>query len=64
MQESFADLSGARRSPLPQPPTWMRSLLTTVRTARAWSYNEQLREILERKQISVVRTMLVHCVLE
>ena len=34
--------------------------LTTVRTARAWAYKEQLREILERKQINVVRAMLAH----
>jgi transposase len=34
--------------------------ITTVRTARAWAYKEQLREILERKQIHVVRTMLAH----
>jgi transposase len=34
--------------------------MTTVRTARAWLYNEQLREILERKQINVVRGMLEH----
>lgn len=34
--------------------------LTTVRTARAWLYKEQLREILQRKQINVVRTMLQH----
>lgn len=34
--------------------------LTTVRTARAWVYKEQLREILERKQINVVRAMLKH----
>lgn len=32
--------------------------MTTVRTARAWVYKEQLREILERKQINVVRNML------
>lgn len=32
----------------------------TVRTARAWLYKEQLREILERKQINVVRQMLRH----
>lgn len=31
-----------------------------VRTARAWVYKEQLREILERKQINVVRHMLEH----
>jgi hypothetical protein len=34
--------------------------MTTVRTARAWLYKEQLREILERKQINVVRSMLEH----
>lgn len=34
--------------------------MTTVRTARAWVYKEQLREILERKQINVVRGMLQH----
>lgn len=34
--------------------------MTTVRTARAWVYKEQLREILERKQINVVRDMLQH----
>ena len=34
--------------------------MTIKRTARAWSYKEQLREILERKQINVVRTMLTH----
>jgi transposase len=34
--------------------------MTTVRTARAWLYKEQLREILERKQINVVRAMLQH----
>lgn len=34
--------------------------MATVRTARAWVYKEQLREILERKQINVVRAMLQH----
>ena len=34
--------------------------MTTVRTARAWLYKERLREILERKQINVVRCMLEH----
>jgi len=34
--------------------------MTTVRTARAWVYKERLREILERKQINVVRAMLHH----
>ncbi|MGH8472616.1 MAG: ISL3 family transposase [Gammaproteobacteria bacterium] len=32
--------------------------LTTKRTARAWRYREQLREILNRKQVNVVRAML------
>jgi transposase len=32
--------------------------VTTKRTARAWAYKEQLREILERKQVNVVRDML------
>ncbi len=32
--------------------------LTTKRTARAWVYRENLREILNRKQINVVRAML------
>ena len=34
--------------------------MTTVRTARAWVYKEQLREILARKQINVARDMLKH----
>jgi transposase len=34
--------------------------MTTARTARAWAYKEQLRQILERKQINVVRDMLKH----
>jgi len=34
--------------------------MTTLRTARAWLYKEQLRQILERKQINVVRAMLLH----
>jgi len=33
---------------------------TRLRTARAWVYKEQLREILERRQINVVRAMLAH----
>ena len=32
--------------------------VATKRTARAWLYKEQLREIMERKQVNVVRTML------
>jgi transposase len=34
------------------------SQYTTKRTARAWLYREQLRDILERKQINVVSQML------
>ena len=34
--------------------------MTSVRTARAWLYKERLREILERKQINVVRALLEH----
>jgi len=34
--------------------------MTVKRTARAWVYKEQLREILERMQINVVRAMLEH----
>jgi len=34
--------------------------MSTVRTARAWVYKEQLREILGRKQVNVVREMLQH----
>lgn len=36
----------------------LRSQLTIKRTARAWVYREQLREILSRKQINVVSTAL------
>lgn len=32
--------------------------VTTKRTARAWLYKEQLREILDRKQVNIVRDML------
>ena len=32
--------------------------MTTTRTARAWLYREQLREILARKQPNVVRVLL------
>lgn len=34
--------------------------VATKRTARAWLYKEQLRDILDRKQINVVRGMLQH----
>ena len=34
--------------------------MSVKRTARAWVYKEQLREILDRKQINVVRAMLDH----
>lgn len=36
------------------------SRLSIKRTARAWVYKEQLREILERRQVNVVRAMLAH----
>ena len=32
--------------------------VATKRTARAWLYKEQLRDIMERKQVNVVRSML------
>jgi len=35
---------------------WRRS--TPSRAARAWQYREQLREILDRKQINIVTTLL------
>jgi len=36
----------------------LRKQITTKRTARAWLYREQLRDILDRKQINVVSDML------
>ena len=36
--------------------------VATKRTARAWLYKEQLREIMERKQVNVVRAMLTQWV--
>jgi transposase len=47
-------LSPSRRADLDA----LRQHLTTKRTARAWQYREDLREILNRKQINVVRDML------
>jgi transposase len=47
-------LSEARQADLDA----LLSNLTTKRTARAWQYREDLREILNRKQINVVRAML------
>jgi transposase len=47
-------LSDARRSELDA----LLAHLTTKRTARAWQYREDLREILRRKQVNVVREML------
>ena len=47
-------LSDARRADLDA----LLAHLTTKRTARAWRYREDLREILDRKQINVVRAML------
>jgi len=50
----YASLSEAARAEVDA----LLAKLTTKRTARAWVYREQLREILERKQINVVATML------
>lgn len=47
-------LSDARRADLDA----LLAHLTTKRTARAWQYREDLREILQRKQVNVVRAML------
>lgn len=47
-------LSDARQTDLDA----LLAQLTTKRTARAWQYREDLREILGRKQINVVRVML------
>jgi transposase len=47
-------LSDARRADLDA----LLANLTTKRTARAWQYREDLREILNRKQVNVVRDML------
>ena len=47
-------LSNARRADLDA----LLTHLTTKRTARAWQYREDLREILQRKQVNVVRAML------
>lgn len=47
-------LSGAQRAELDA----LLAHMTTKRTARAWQYREQLREILSRKQPNVVRVLL------
>lgn len=47
-------LSGAQRDELDA----LLANMTTKRTARAWQYREQLREILGRKQPNVVRALL------
>ena len=49
-----SNLSRAQRSELDA----LLGHMTSHRTARAWLYREQLREILTRKQPNVVRTML------
>ena len=49
-------LNAARRADLDA----LVANVTTKRTARAWLYREQLREILDRKQINVVSEMLEH----
>lgn len=50
----YAKLNGTARAEVDA----LLARLTTKRTARAWVYREQLREILDRKQINVVSTML------
>ena len=50
----YADLSASARIDLDA----LLARLTTQRTARAWLYREQLREILDRKQVNVVSAML------
>jgi len=50
----YTDLSATGRGELDT----LLARLTTRRTARAWVYREQLREILERKQINVVSALL------
>ncbi len=67
-QRHTPDLKGMRWSLLRDPDKLgadargeldaLVSQLTTLRTARAWQYREQLRQILQRKQIHVVRRML------
>jgi hypothetical protein len=47
-------LSDTRRADLDA----LLAQLATKRTARAWQYREDLREIFSRKQINVVRAML------
>ena len=69
-QRTDSSLKGMRWSLLkdrsklkPEAATDLDALIakmTTVRTARAWLYKEQLREILDRKQINVMRGMLEH----
>lgn len=49
-----AKLSSAQRGELDA----LLAHMTTKRTARAWQYREQLREILNRKQPNVVRALL------
>jgi len=50
----YGQLSGTARAEIDS----LLAKLTTKRTARAWMYREQLREILDRKQINVVSEML------
>lgn len=69
-QRENAGLKGMRWTLLKDAATLSREarrelegLLTDVaisRTARAWTYREQLREILQRKQPNVVRKALLH----
>jgi transposase len=57
-QKTDPALKGMRWSLLKDDLEALISQYTTNRTARAWMYREQLREILDRKQIHVVSKML------
>lgn len=69
-QKTDASLKGMRWTLLkdksklkPEAAAELDALVAKVnlkRTARAWVYKEQLREILGRKQVNVVRSMLTH----
>jgi hypothetical protein len=54
LDSNYASLSDTARAEIDA----LLTKLTTKRTARAWVYREQLREILERKQINVVSAIL------
>lgn len=67
-QRHTPELKGMRCKPLRDPDRLsadgrgeidaLVSQLTTLRTARAWQYREQLRQIFQRKQTTLVRRLL------